>query len=331
MSRIAIACGLAVLVYAEGALAQGAIIDSQCRSGSSVERATQDACQKTVDIFAFMAPQLSASLIGGSAVLGEVRSLGGFGHLSLGIRGNVMRARLPDVDAIVPDVTGARSNKFAVEDKPLGLPVVDLAVGILPGVDLGDVSILGIDALVNVAWIPEVTEGDLTVRLPDGSLKLGLGARVTVIEESAFGPSIALSFLQRDLPRIDIHATPGSDELRVSQLTLTSDAWRAAVGKSLGPLQVSIGAGKDRFDASATIDVNVNRAGHSYQRGDVLVAQSMRRQTVFADLALNLSALRIVAEVGQVSGGSVVTYNTFDGKRADDSLQFGSLGVRVRW
>jgi len=208
---------------------------------------------------------------------------------------------------------------------------VDVAIGILPGTDVGGLTILGIDALINVAYIPEVTSGDLTVRLPDGSLRLGFGARVSIVEESALTPSVSVSFLQRDLPSVDLQATPGSDALSISRLSLTSDALRVVVGKSVGPFTVAIGAGKDSYDASATVDVTVNRVGQVFQLTGFNVAQKLHRQTAFADLSLNFPLLKLVAEIGQVSGGTIATYNTFGSKRADDALQFASLGLRLRW
>jgi hypothetical protein len=44
---------------------------------------------------------------------------------------------------------------------------------------------------------------------------------------------------------------------------------------------------------------------------------------------MNLPFLKIVGEIGQVTGGSVPTYNKFNGKQADDSRIFGSIGIRL--
>ena len=71
------------------ASAQG--IDSRCPGGSLSEQTTQDACQKAVDIFAFMTPQLGIGLVGGNATLGATSALGGIGHFSIGVRGNATR------------------------------------------------------------------------------------------------------------------------------------------------------------------------------------------------------------------------------------------------
>jgi hypothetical protein len=323
--------GIALFAGPGIAGAQGGTVDVQCRAGTVAERATQDACQKAVDLFQFMTPQLGASLIGGNIVLGEAKALGGFGHFSLGLRANGMKARLPRADQVTPAIAGAVSTSFPVKDTPWALPAVDVALGILPGASIGRLTVLGLDALINVAYLPEVTSGDLALRLPDGSLRLGFGARLSVVEESDFTPSVSVSYLQRDLPSLDLTATPGSDELGVTRFSLTTDAWRAVIGKSVGPFTLAVGGGRDHYDASATVDVTVNRAGQAFMLTGFDVGQSLDRQTVFADLAINFPLVKLVAEVGQVSGGSLATYNTFGTTRADDALQFASLGLRLRW
>ena len=54
-------------------------------------RASQDACQKAIDLFQYMAPQLGAAITGGNATLGQGGSLGGLGHFSAGLRINAVQ------------------------------------------------------------------------------------------------------------------------------------------------------------------------------------------------------------------------------------------------
>jgi hypothetical protein len=49
---------------------------------------------------------------------------------------------------------------------------------------------------------------------------------------------------------------------------------------------------------------------------------------MFADLSINLLILKLTGEIGQVSGGTINTYNTFSGKQAADSRVYGSVGAR---
>jgi hypothetical protein len=320
------------LAAAPGAArAQGGSISPQCPAGDQLLLATQDACQKAVDIFQFMAPQLGVMLTGGNAVLGEARSLGGLGHVSLGIRANALRGRLPQVDEVSTSVNGAVASTFPVDDQIIGLPAVDAAIGIVSGLDLGGITILGVDGLVNLAYVPEVSHDDFSIDLPDGSLKVGLGARLTIFDERSFLPSVSVSFLERDLPAVNILARSGDDELTLNALDVTTSAWRAVLGKTLGPVTLVVGTGRDSYDAGASIDVTVNEGPVHVEGQGIDVSQELSRTTLFADLSLNLAMLKLVAEVGRVSGGTVTTYNGFGDARADDDLTFASVGLRLRW
>jgi hypothetical protein len=47
----------------------------------------------------------------------------------------------------------------------------------------------------------------------------------------------------------------------------------------------------------------------------------------FGDLAINLMVVKVVGEVGMVSGGDIPTWNTFT-TEADASRLYGSVGLR---
>src|SRR5256885_6705054 len=69
-------------------------------------RASQDACQKAIDLFQYLAPQLATTVAGGNATLGQAGSLGGLGHFSAGFRVNALQGTLPQVQSVTPVVTG---------------------------------------------------------------------------------------------------------------------------------------------------------------------------------------------------------------------------------
>jgi hypothetical protein len=48
---------------------------------------------------------------------------------------------------------------------------------------------------------------------------------------------------------------------------------------------------------------------------------------------MNLLLLKLVGEVGQVSGGTLspLPFNTFSSTKADDSRLYGSVGLRFNW
>ena len=312
------------------AWSQGGSIDPQCRNGTLAERVTQDACQKAFDLFAFTAPQLGTALAGGNAVSGEHSALGP-GHFTIGIRANVVGARLPQVEARSPVITGAVASDYGVKETAIPLPALDGAVGVFGGIPVGVTRTLGADVLLNVSYIPGFSSGGVDVSLPSGALKLGFGARVSVMQETALTPGVSFTWLRRDLPTVTVTGSPGTDELRVEDLQARTSAWRGVIGKRFGLVALTAGFGQDRYETSALVRVRVTRAGLTTSAGPIAVEQDLTRDNAFGSVALNLVMVSIVAEGGRASGGRVATYNTFGGDRADDPVGYGSLGVRLRW
>lgn len=322
---------LALYLGAGSANAQSGSIDPQCRAGTLSERVTQDACQKAIDLFQFMAPQLGVTIVGGNAVLGEHSSMRGLGHFSVGLRANVIESRLPKVDAQVPAITGAIPSDYEVEKQVIGAPALDAAVGLFRGFPVAGTYALGLDALVNVAYIPSLDQRDIKLEVPDGSLKFGFGGRLGILQETFLTPGLAVTYLRRDLPTMNVLGRVNSDELNVRDVRVQSSAWRAVVGKNFSVLGVSLGAGQDRYETSAEVQVTIVRAAQSVSSTSVNAAQVMTRRNVFANVSLNLSVLRLVGEVGRVTGGKVATYNAFIGNDANGALDYASLGLRVNW
>lgn len=311
--------------------AQGGAIDPQCGAGTVNERITQDACQKAIDLLQFMAPQLGATLTGGNAVLGEHSAMRGLGHFSLGVRVNALESTLPRVDQRTPATTGAQSDDYAVRKQWVAAPVVDAAIGIFRGIPLAGTYALGVDALVNVAYIPTVSDGDLSVDVPDGSLKFGVGGRLGILAETFLTPGVSLTYLQRDLPTLDVQGRVSGDELDVRNVHVSTSAWRLVAGKNFSVFGVAVGGGRDMYDTRADAQVTINHLVPSVTSNVISARQELTRQNIFASLALNLPALRVVGEVGRASGGTIATYNTFAGHRADDARNYASLGLRVNW
>ena len=57
------------------------------------------------------------------------------------------------------------------------------------------------------------------------------------------------------------------------------------------------------------------------------LAQKLTRTNIFGGVTLNLMMFKLAAEVGQVSGGEIATFNTFDESPTKSRL-YGSLGLR---
>ena len=70
-----------------------------CVSMSAVPLNGQaDACQKAIDLFAFIMPQIGVAVSGGNPIPGDAGTLGGFRKRSLSVRVVGVDARLPDND-----------------------------------------------------------------------------------------------------------------------------------------------------------------------------------------------------------------------------------------
>jgi hypothetical protein len=309
----------------------GGAIDAQCGTATSNARITQDACQKAIDILQFMAPQLGAMLTGGNAVLGEHSALRGLGRVSLGLKVNGLEASLPRVDQRTPATTGAVASDSAVRSQWVAVPVLDAAIGLFRGFPVGGTYALGLDALVNVAYIPSLDEDDFTLEAPDGSVKFGLGGRVGVLAETFLTPGLSVTWLHRALPTVNVAGRVSGDELNVRDVRVSTTAWRVVAGKNLSVFGVAIGGGQDTYDTRADAQVTISRVVPSVTSSVVSSRQELTRTNLFANLSLNLPALRLVAEVGRVNGGQVSTYNSFADHDADDPRSYASLGLRVTW
>jgi len=121
--------------------------------------------------------------------------------------------------------------------------------------------------------------------------------------------------------------------LAIDNLKVKTSAWRAVVSKSLILFGVAAGVGQDKYKQSADISATVTNAAVGCASGCTSsipgTSQDLTRTNAFADVSLNLPLFKIVLEGGQVSGGQVDTYNSFSGDRADRSILYGSLGLRL--
>ena len=62
------------------------------------------------------------------------------------------------------------------------------------------------------------------------------------------------------------------------------------------------------------------------------VSQSLTRTNYFVDVSLTaIPFFKLIGEIGQASGGTVNTFNSFEGGRADRSMTYVSLGATFKW
>ncbi|MBA3657815.1 MAG: hypothetical protein H0W69_10745, partial [Gemmatimonadaceae bacterium] len=301
-------------VTASSASAQG--ISSQCPAGSTgfggvpdQKRAAQDACQKSIDLFQYMAPQLGVLVAGGNATLGQGGTLGGLGKFSAGLRVNALQGSLPDVDLVVPGVNGAQASTYSTQDQILPLPTADLAIGLFKGLPMGVTNVGGVDLLVSAAYLPEYSGDFIDVKVPDGSLKLGYGARVGIVQQSFVIPGVSISYLRRSLPTVSIigstaASTGGArDTLRIDDLNVKTDAIRLVASKTFLVVGIAVGVGQDRYESVGTITAKVAPRAvtvpNGASAGPVVLSQKMTRTNIFTDVSLNLPLLKIIGEIGQ--------------------------------
>jgi len=304
-----------------------------CPATTSAQRISQDACQKAVDLFKYMAPQLGTAIAGGNATLGQGGSLGGLGHFTVGLRINAVQGSLPQIQNTSVSANGAQNTPpFDTKTQIIPMPTADLAIGIFKGLPLAITNVGGIDLLVSAAYLPEFDGSGVSVKVPDGSLKLGYGARVGILQESLLVPGISVSYLQRDLPTVNIAGANGNDSLYVDNLSLKTKAWRVVASKSLLFIGLAAGFGQDKYESSTDIGAHVAARTlpptPAANTVPVSMSQDITRTNVFANLSMNLLLLKLTGEIGQVSGGTINTFNTFSGKQAADSRIYGSVGAR---
>jgi hypothetical protein len=312
---------------------QAQSIDTQrCPAGTSDQRVSQDACQKAIDLFQYLAPQLGTSIAGGNPTLGQGGTLGGIGHFSAGLRVNVVQGDLPQVDNLSISTGGAQQTQFETKSQYVPMPTADLAIGVFKGIPLPLTNVGGVDFLVSASYVPEYDNSGVSVKVPNGSLKLGYGARVGILQESLLVPGIAVSYLVRDLPTLNIAGNSGGDSLYVNNLSLKTKAWRVTASKSLILFGLAAGIGQDKYDASTDVGAHVAARTlpptPAVNAAPVSMSQSLTRTNIFGDLSVNLLLFKLNAEIGQVSGGTINTYNTFSGKQPADSRIYGSVGAR---
>ncbi len=281
-----------------------------------------DACAVASDMFRYMGGQLGTAIAGGSHTLGIGTNLGGFPHFAVALRANAVMGNAPSLDDVL--VGPAQQRNFAVEDAPVPMPTVDFALGITKGFNLGVTRIGGIDLIGGITYMPEIDDGDF-VLAPQSNISVGLGARVGLLQQSALIPGVSFSYMKRDLPTVDLGVTADDGSaFAIDDMSVKTTSWRLSAQKNLLLFQFGAGYGGDSYDMSTAASLNVAGGGAGTMSDDLTVD----RTTMYGSLGINLWLIKVVGEVGQVSGGSIPTFNDF-ATPADDKRMYGTVGVRI--
>lgn len=308
---------LAVSLLATNAGAQS--INPQCAPGD-----TQDVCQKAIDVFRYVGAQLGTVIAGGNATLGQGGTLGGFPRFKVGLRVNAMSTSLPKVEDYMISTTGAEVTHYATKSQIVPLPQIDAAVGLFKGIPLGITNVGGVDLLLSLAYLPTIEDDEFSIK---GSTKVGVGARIGLLQEGIAFPGVSLTYIRRDLPATaDMRTSVGSDSVAVEGVTVKTNSWRLVASKNLMMFGLAAGYGKDQYTSDATFMGYVSSTNSTLP--PTSAKHKVNRNNIFLDLSMNLPFVKIVGEIGQVSGGKIDTYNTFD-KSPTSSRIYGSIGFRA--
>ena len=326
MKKILLALFIAAPLPAQG-------IDSQCLPGnlpmasSEDPIVAQDACQKAIDLFRYLAPQLGTIVAGGNPTQGIVGTLGGPGHFSFGIRANGLSGSIPDIDRVVPGTQGARVDRYEIDEQLVGFATADLGVGLFKG--MANSGFGALDALISASYLPEYSNPSVEVSEPSGGFKFGFGAKLGLLRETGVRPGIAVSYLVRQLPTVAITGKSGDDRLSLKDVSIKAKSWRATAGKSFSFAGFGGGFGRDTYDSDADITVTVapREATQGGTGGPIRLTQDLTRTNIFGTVWLNAKVMRIVGEVGRVSGGTVETFNQFTGAQPADARTYYSVGL----
>lgn len=323
----------ASIAFCAGAapLAAQRTVDAQCTRSL----VTEDACQKAIDVFQYLAPQLGVVVAGGNATLGVGGTLGGLGRIYISGRANVVSSNIPRVDEVTPSTTGARADVYPTQSQVAGIPQADVAIGLFRGFPVGVTNVGGIDLLGSVSYMPSIDASGVHLSTPNGSVKFGGGVRLGLIQESILFPGISVTYLHRGLPTVDLASNDASgDSLSLKSINLSTDSYRIVASKSLLMLGIAAGVGQDHYSTSATGNAFV--AAHTVAGigtaaesvGPIALNQKLTRTTYFVDGTLNFPIVKIIGEIGRTNAVSVPTYNSFAGAAAGAAQTFGALGVR---
>ncbi len=320
ISRIAAAVtGLVVLA------APLAAQNAQCATYNSPPFSSQDynICNAAIDGTQVLHPVAGLLVSGGNPVLGSVKSLGGLGHFSLTARVNATQLRTPDLNYDGSTTTVGQDKKMYAP-----APLVEAALGLFKGVN----GFFAVDALGSAQLLPTKAIDNLTVdknarKIGSIALGLGYGARVGVFPGKAIIPSLTVSVMRRDIPRITYgNVTTGGDNYSYS-LDLHATNLRAVAGYKLALFNVGAGIGWDKYTGSANIGFVPN--------GGVLPAQTINgikldntRTMAFLTAAIDLPVVKIGAEAGYQFGKSENLATTFTGNDPSKKRLFAGAGLR---
>jgi hypothetical protein len=278
-------------------------------------------CNAAVDGADVFHPVAGLLVSGGNPVLGSIAGLGGFGHFALTARVNATRIRTPDLAYNGTGTTVPQADKVFAP-----APLIELGVGVFQGVN----GFLTVDALGSAQLIPVKAVSNFSVasgarKIGDIALGLGYGARVGVLPGRAIIPSVTVSVMRRDIPRITYGNTTGANNYSFS-LDLHATNLRAVAGYKFALLNVGAGLGWSKY----TGDARISFKDQSILGTTIQVNTNLdnSRTMGFLNAGLDFPIVKIVAEAGYQFGKKQSLKTTFAGNDPSDSRLFAGAGVQ---
>lgn len=305
-----------------GLASEAAAQNSEC---TPYQANSQDynVCNAAIDGTEVFHPIAGLLTSGGNPVLGGVGTLGGFGHFSFTARLNGTQLQTPDLayDGSSGTTVGKGQQIF------VPAPLLEAAVGLFPGFN----GFLSLDALGSAVLLPTDAVKNLSVdkdarKIGNIALGLGYGARVGVFKGSAIIPSVTVSLMRRDIPRISFGDVTNNGDNYSYSVDLHATNLRAIAGYSIGLADIGLGLGWDKYTGSANVSF-VPQVLPAQTIDDVKLNNT--RTMAFLTGALNLSVVKLGAEVGYQFGKNEDLATSFDGNDPSKSRLFAGAGLRL--
>lgn len=283
----------------------------------------QNVCDAAVDGTRLFHPIAGLLVSGGNPVIGTAQSLGGFPHFFIGVRANLVKVGLPDLN-----YDGSSSTVPLDDEIVFPSPVVEGGLGIWRGLNHG---LLSIDALGSAQLLPTNQIDNLTVdedarNIGDVALGLGYGARVGVLQGSFPIPSVSVSLMKRTIPRIQYGdlTDPSQDYQYAVDLQATNI--RVVASTRLIFINVAAGLGWDKYTGDAQILFREPFTGIPQPPIDIELDNT--RTMMFLDALLDFPVFKIAGEIGYQAGKDQDLPTDFEGIDDTKGKLFGSVGIR---
>jgi hypothetical protein len=283
----------------------------------------QNVCDAAVDGTRLFHPIAGLLVSGGNPVIGTAQSLGGFPHMFIGVRANLVKVGLPDLN-----YDGTSSTVPLDDEIVFPSPVVEAGLGIWRGLNHG---LLSLDALGSAQLLPTNQIDNLTVdedarNIGDVALGLGYGARVGILEGSFPIPSVSVSVMKRTIPRIQYgDLTDGSQDYQYA-VDLQATNLRLVASTKVIFINVAAGLGWDKYTGDAQILFREPLTGIPQPPIDIELDNS--RTMMFLDALLDFPIFKIAGEIGYQAGKDQDLPTDFEGIDDTKGKLFGSVGIR---